>query len=191
MLEAAINNLCVGIYDSGIVSRVGNIAEEVGIVQKNGDVRRLPAAQIAPFTTGKMEAITPDDKESAVTWWECGPTGVLRQTDYLMQLENTCTLLMWINTARLSPADDTIAQRSIVGTVLNTPYVVEDGDSIRAVVVEYAGQVFDERLSKFGWDNPEFQMSIPPYKLAAHRFTITYTVSRNCQPVITTKTKTC
>lgn len=191
MLEPVINSLAIAIADTGIVSRSGNIAEEIAVRQSDGSIRRVPAANVAPFKTGDLLPIVPDDIETALAWWEAGPTQVRRQTEYTMQLQNECRLLMWINTSRLSPGDAGIAQRAIVNAVLSATYPIEDGDPIRGVIVEYAGQVFDEQLSKFGWDSPEFQVSMPPYKLAAHRFTVTYTVSNNCAPQITTKTKAC
>lgn len=191
MLEHVINNLALALLDTGIVTKSGNLAEEVGIRQSDNSIRKVPAAQLAPFKLSEMVAVTPDDLETVICWWEASATAVLRQTEYLMQLRNECNLLMWINTARLSPPDAATAQRAIVNAVLGAKYLIEDGDPIRGVIVDYSGQVFDERLSKFGWDNPEFQMSMPPYKLASHKFQVTYHVSKSCSPQITTKSKSC
>ncbi len=114
------------------------------------------AAQLAPFTDGKVVDISPDKKETVVTFFTAGATRVIRQDVYLMMCENEITLTGWINGNRTGTTDQANPEMAILAALRNARLDPTSGGALRSVDVEFSG---DNEPLKSPWKTPPFGMA--------------------------------
>jgi hypothetical protein len=177
ILEQITQLLALKIRALGFVSRPGALAREVHVKIGRADiVRRLPGAMIAPFEKPDLFHLAPDARESAITWFEAGPTRVVRQGASMVVMENEIRLMMWLNSKRIA-GEIVTAEMSIVAAVRHFLYNPDDSYPLRSLEIEYLGDIPGEPirlLSRWDFNEAENQLTLYPYRVACHRFLVTY-----------------
>lgn len=193
ILEKIIDALAVRVAQTGFVSKSGGLLREVWVAKPEGGSRKLPAAVVAG--RNELSHFTPDDSETAMTWWEASATRVSRQGASAMHLENDLRFFAWLNTERLRPRDPLAAELALLKQVRDTVFDTE-GSPVRRAIVQYLGDDAADTgafSTRFGFDEAEHQMLLPPFKLVAMRFKVSYSVAlgEDCDAPISVISKTC
>ena len=172
-----IQQMATKIANLGYISQSGTIVQEV---ERAGKFDIQAKTYTSQFT--KAVNISPDAKESAITFFQVGPTRVLDSNTWLDSMENELTLTGWLNGNRLTELD--LAEQGIMSALRNFRFDKPTGSPIRNLVVEFAGDNEGQAIGdRWGWTAPEFQYGKAPYRLFQLRFKLTYFVSRGCNPV--------
>lgn len=177
LIQKIIEEISNAIHAHGYISRVGGIVTPLPV-----DGGFLPVAICAPFSGDELKHMTPDDSETAVCFWEASPgRAMMAQTSTVIRLQNDLKLSLWVNTRRLSAAEQTDAELAIIRIAKNFQFDTE-GSSIRAIEIEYHGDEGQgpQVLAKWAFDETEHRLTFPPYRVVAHKFLITYAVSLQC-----------
>jgi len=193
ILEKIIDVLAERVAQTGFVSMSGGLLREVWAAKPEGGSRKLPAAIVAGRT--ELAHFTPDGSEAAMTWWEASATRVRQQGASAMHLENDLRLFAWLNTERLRPRDPLTAELALLKQVRDTVFDTE-GSPVRRASVQYMGDDSADTgafSSRFGFDEAEHQMLLPPFKLIAMRFKVSYSVALgdDCEPDVSVISNPC
>ena len=178
-----IQQMATKIAQLGYISQSGTIMQEV---ERGGKFD----IQAKTYKDGFAKAvnISPDAKESGITFFQVGPTRVLASNVWLDTMENELTLTGWLNGNRLTEMET--AEIGIMAAIRYFQFDRPTGSPIRNLDVEFAadneGQPIGDR---WGWTAPEFQYGKAPYRLFQLRFRMTYFMSRGCAPVTSTVLK--
>ena len=178
-----IQQMATKIANLGYISQSGTIVQEV---ERGGKFD----IQAKTYKDGfaKPVNISPDAKESGITFFQVGPTRVLASNTWLDTMENELILTGWLNGNRLTEPE--LAEQGIMSALRNFRFDKPAGSPIRNLVVEFAGDNEGQPIGdRWGWAAPEFQYGKLPYRLFQLRFKLTYFVSRGCAPVTSTVLK--
>jgi len=187
--EKITQALAEKIHALGFISRCGAMVQEIR--RDNGSI---PSAIVVPFTgQNKPVMMAPDHKETGVSWFEVSASRVLRQTTNTMMLQNEWRLVMWLNGTRIAYDSLQNAEISAMQAVVKAKFQIDDTTPLRGVTVKYMGNEGDGPaiLSRWAFDEPENLLTLPPYRVAAHRFQITYIMATNCAPQVATTAAAC
>ena len=179
IIEAIIKAMANQVLNLGFVSKSGGMLQETTIVSGGGNIVRT-AAQIAPFVDGKIVDISPDKKETVITFFSAGATRVVRQDTYLMLCENEIVLTGWINGNRTGTTDQADPEMQILTALRNARLDPTSGGALRSLDIEFAGSDSEVQVSRWGWDKPEFQYGAAPHRFFQQRFRASYMLSRGC-----------
>ena len=179
VLESILKGLAVRVKDSGFVSKSGGLLQETTIVTSGASIVRA-AAQIAPFIDGKLVDVHPDSNETVVTFFQAGPSRVIRQDMYISQIENDITLIGWINGNRIRGTENADPEMAVMSIIRKARFQVDSGSPIRSVEIDFSGDNDAIQLSRWGWDKPEFQYGAFPHRFFQQRFRISYVLATGC-----------
>lgn len=180
ILEGIVKQLAMRINDLGFVSKSGGLLYEFSVSSGGANTVRT-TAQIAPFVDGKLVPISPDKKETVITFFQAGPTRVLKQDLYLSQLENELTLTGWVNGDRIGREELGSPEVSILNEIRKFKSDLTTGGPLRDIEIDYSGDSEGQApASRWGWDKPEFQYGSHPHRIFQLKFRLTYMVSKGC-----------
>lgn len=142
----------------------------------------LPVATVSPLHRDTKH-LAPDGMESAICWFEAGPSFTQPAASSVDRFAVDIRLVIWLNTSRITgdllPAEMTIinAVRGVKFDTTNTP--------IATAVIEYTGedQEGPQVFSRWAFDEAQNHLTLPPYRAAAHRFRVSYALTRCADPV--------
>lgn len=193
ILEHICRLLAIRVAEQGFVSRCGALAREVEVRIGNA-TRTLPGAALAPFKTDDPAHLAPDARESAVTWFEAGPTRVVQNGASMTVLQNEVRLMVWLNSKRIA-GELVTAEMSLVSAIRHYSHRPDSSDPVRSLEIEYQGDIPGDAvrlLSRWDFNEAEYQLTMPPFRVACHRFLITYAVGNGlCYPVPLAKNAAC
>lgn len=178
MLQNTIQALAQKIYDLGFVSKACGIASEL-FVSAAGINKRVLSAPVAPFSDNRMFEVSPDRLESAITFFQAGPTRVIRQDVFSMTLENEVSLLGWINGDKVQSDTSSDPELLVIGAIRKARFSAEDESPIRSIEIDYSGSQTPD-FSRFGWDDGKLQYGAYPHRLFHHTFRVVTVVSSGC-----------
>ncbi len=171
-----IKQLASKIGELGYISQAGGMVQEI---QRNGkiDVQAL----VYPFASDKPVNISPDARESGITFFQVGPTRVLDSNIWYDTQENELILTGWLNGNRLTEVH--AAEQGIKAVLSYFRYTKTEGSPVRQLTVEFAGDNEGQPIGdRWGWTEPTFQYGAAPYRFFQHRYKLTYFLSRGCAP---------
>lgn len=180
VLEAIIQGLANRINDAGFVSKSGGLLYESTVSTAGGNVIRA-TAQVAPFADGKMIDVSPDNTQTAITFFTAGPSRVIRQDSYLMQLENEVTITGWINGNRVGTSELADPELAVINLIRRAKFQIDQGSPLRMVDIDFIGDSQGQTFSRWGWDKPEFQYGGHPHRMFQHKFRISYAIATGCE----------
>lgn len=178
-----IQQMASKIAQLGYISQSGTIVQEV---ERGGKFD----IQAKTYKDGFSKAvnISPDAKESGITFFQVGPTRVLDSNVWLDTIENELTLTGWLNGNRLTEVE--AAEMGILAVLSHFRYTMPAGSPVRQLSVEFTGDNEGQPIGdRWGWTAPEFQYGKAPYRLFQLRFKLTYFMARGCAPVTSTVLK--
>jgi hypothetical protein len=174
IIPAIIEQLAKRIYDLGYIGQSGGMVQEV----LRGTVFDI---QAPVYPNPKPVNISPDRKESGITFFSVGPTRSLEQSRWLTKWENELTLTGWLNGDRLTEIE--MAEMGVFNAMRGT-IVMPEGHPVRSVTLEFAGDNEGQPIGeRWGWTDPAYQYGKLPYRLFQHRYRLTYWVGAGCAPV--------
>lgn len=180
VLESILKGLATRINDTGFVSKSGGLLQETTISAQGANIVRA-SAQVAPFADNKLYSLSPDAKDTCITFFQAGATRVVRQDMYIMMLENDITITGWINGERLGMNDFADPELEVLKIIRKARFKMQDGSPLRSVEIDFqTDSGSDIPVSRWGWDKPEFQYGASPHRFFQHKFKISYCVASGC-----------
>lgn len=179
ILESIIKQMAQQVASLGFISKSGGLLQEVNTTAGASEAI-MTWAQVAPFTSGKMEDVSPDKTERGISFFKVGPTRITRQDTWLTQRENEVVFTCWLNGNRVKEQGDTIAEEAIVKALRLYKVRIEQGSPIRLFEIEYTGDNQGEAINRWGWESKMLQYNQLPHKLFQHKFLLRYTVATGC-----------
>ena len=179
MLENIIKSMAIQVKSLGFISKAGGLLHEVNTTAGAGE-SIMTWAQVAPFSSGKMEDVSPDKNETGVSFFRVGPTRITRQDTYLTQRENEAVFTCWLNGNKVREAEGSSAEEAIVAALRLFKVQITQGSPIRLFEIEYAGDNTGEAVNRWGWENKMLQYNQHPHKLFQLKFTLRYMVATGC-----------
>lgn len=175
MVQQIIQELATRIGQLGFVSQSGAIAHDL-----LSNTKLTPAALVYPLFD-KSVFVSPDAKESAITFFQVGPTRAVNQDTWLTSWENEITLIGWINGKRISEGACNDAIMQILRVVNRARLQVAEDSPVRSINIDFIGDSSGQPIGdKYGWNDEKYQYGKPPYKLFELRFRLTYFVAAGC-----------
>lgn len=175
MVHQIIQELATRIEQLGFVSQSGAIAHDL-----LSNTKLTPAALVSPLFD-KPVFVSPDAKESAITFFQVGPTRAINQDTWLTSWENEITLIGWINGKRISEAACNDALMQIIRVVNRARISIDEGSPVRAINIDFTGDNTGQPVGeKYGWNEAQYQYGKPPYRLFELKFRLAYFVAAGC-----------
>lgn len=188
MIEPVINELAARIGALGFVSQSCGLSREFS-VSSAGEVKTVVTAPA--FPTWVSVEVSPDIAKNVITFFTASPTRVVDQNIYMMRVENEIAINGWINGDTVSMSPDSDPELEIINAVRKAGIDVSGGGSIRSVEIDYIGSEQPD-VSRFGWNEANFQYGAFPHKLFRHILKVSCVVSKGCETsTITVTAKPC
>ncbi len=176
--DSIIKQYAGAVYSTGIVSKAMGLAQ-VSNVSANGAAQTIVTGEIFHFATGKHETISPDSRESGISFFRASAMQITRQSAFLSELRNTVTLTVWINGDKVKPNGEQDLQMFILSTLQKFTPAIDANSSFRKVSLTPSNNVI-EGVPAYGWDGLKFKYHERPHVLFNLEFQFQAWVSAGC-----------
>ena len=177
--EAIIKQLASQVSALGFISKCGALAQISNTTAGTGS-GVLVSAQVHPFNSPGMVSISPDRKESGISFFRAQPTRITNQNVWLRQQENDVLLTVWVNGDKTKAGPDVDYSMLIQNALKRYRVQIEQGSPIRTATIEVLGDSLGEIVTGFAWDGANFRYHEHPHKLFQIRLKITCNVAQGC-----------
>jgi hypothetical protein len=181
MLEIVLRQLSAEIQsEMPVISRAGGLVQAVR-VNDAGKEKLVPMA-VDATESDEVLNLSPDSRESAIIWWEAGPTLVKQQLHGMVELRNEIRLICWLNLKRIEPPEPGLVQSKIIEVALRK-YNRIGKNPLVARQLQFGGDVVRDPaiFSRWSFAEAETQFLLPPFDFFALQFSVNYFWSTMCE----------
>lgn len=176
--DSIVKQYAEAVYNTGVVSRCMGLAQ-VSNVATAGTTQTIVTGEVYPFNTGRRETISPDSKESGISFFRASAMQITKQSAFLSEMRNTLTLTVWINGEKVKSNGEQDIQMMLASTLKRFQPVIDSQSSFRRVSLD-TNEYASEGVQAYGWDGLKFKYNEAPHMLFNIQFQFQAWVSAGC-----------
>lgn len=176
--EGIVKQYAEAVYATGVVSKSMGLAQISSVSTPTGS-GTIVTGEVYPFATGKRETISPDSKESGISFFRASAMQITKQSAFLNEMRTQITLTVWINGNKVKSNGEQDIQMMIADTVRKYQLTIPDGSQYRTIQLRL-GNITNEGITGYGWDGLQFKYHEAPHQLFNIQFEFLAWVGSGC-----------